>query len=480
MVATTTPAEARYEEMNKGLSGVNGAGAAAITLVTMLAAFGDWRTVAAVAAIQFPVIGVNLALNQWGVPRFGMRAEILRTVVNLSSGLVVATVTDWSFPNWLWQPFVALAFDQFGRRAAAAIVIVFALTQDTVALTAGQPIVYPIGASVLTLFCWENVRVRHVLIREMVTRADRDRAALSDAHESLKEEVAARSRAEVELRHAHKLEAVGRLAAGIAHEINTPLQFVGDSLAFIRDGAQGLLALAEALRGETRSGAEQGRALDAARLTDAVTAADLDWLAPNLPTSIETARDGVARVAAIVRAMRQFASVDPTHKAPADLNDAIRTSLAMARSAYKLVADVDTDLADGLPLVRCHAGEIHQVLLEIILNAAHAVEDRTRVTGGRGRISVRSTHDLERVRISVADTGLGIPAELCDRVFEPFFTTKAPGRGTGQGLAVARAVVDRHGGRIWFETDPAVGTTFHLELPCAGADPTRPPRDARA
>jgi len=270
---------------------------------------------------------------------------------------------------------------------------------------------------------------------------------------------AERAATEQELRLSEKLEAVGRLAAGLAHEINTPTQFVGDTLRFLSEAFGDVLAMHDQVRAGLKDAAPE--LLE--RVGAAEEAADLEYLRERVPAGFARAEDGVRRIAAIVGVMREFA--EPTvEMAPQDLNAAVRNTLVVASGEYKSVADVEVDLGD-LPLVTCNGGEIKQVLLHLIVNAAHAMEDG----GERGTIRIRTRADATHVLISVADTGCGIPAQIADRVFDPFFTTKEVGRGTGQGLAIARTiVVERHGGSLTFETAPGAGTRFHVRLPIAG------------
>jgi len=272
-----------------------------------------------------------------------------------------------------------------------------------------------------------------------------------------------RDRMELELRVASKLEAVGQLAAGVAHEINTPIQFVGDSVRFL-DGAVGdLLELVRLYRSELEGA---GDAVDRDRIADGEEVADLDYLQERIPAAFERTFEGVARVSTIVAAMKRFSHTTGGDMAPADLNEAIRTTLVVCANEYKYVAGLETDLAD-LPPVVCHIGDLNQVVLNLVINAAHAIED----AGGDepGTIAVRTALDGEDAVITVSDTGCGIPDAVRERIFEPFFTTKDVGRGSGQGLALARSIVtDRHGGSMEVETAAGVGTTFVVRVPVAG------------
>jgi PAS domain S-box-containing protein len=272
---------------------------------------------------------------------------------------------------------------------------------------------------------------------------------------------------EFELQQAQKLESVGRLAAGVAHEINTPIQFVNDSVHFVRDAFTSLDPLLTQYAKAVVAAEEHGSAPLAREIREAEETADLAYARENVPKALDRALDGLDRVAALVRSMKEFAGTDRREKAPADLNHALASTLAIARNEYKYVADVETDFGD-LPLVLCHVNELNQAFLNIIVNAAHAIADVVKDTGQRGRIRITTRRDGTGVVISVQDTGGGIPRDLRAKVFEPFFTTKGVGRGTGQGLSIARnAVVDKHGGQLTFESEPGRGTTFFIHLPVA-------------
>jgi signal transduction histidine kinase len=276
-------------------------------------------------------------------------------------------------------------------------------------------------------------------------------------------------RLENELAQAQKLESVGRLAAGVAHEINTPVQFVSDSVSFVREAMDDLSGIVDKYR-ELRSATEQGADVAAAAKAaeEAEDDADLDYILENAPVALDRAREGLGRVAAIVRSMKEFAHPDRKEMSQADLNQAIQSTLVIASNEYKYVAEVETDLGD-LPHVNCYAGEINQVVLNLIVNAAHAIGDVVKGTPDKGRIRVATRVLDDQVEIAIGDTGKGIPVEVRSRIFDPFFTTKEVGKGTGQGLAIARTViVEKHGGTLHFETEVGKGTTFYIRLPIAG------------
>ncbi len=259
-----------------------------------------------------------------------------------------------------------------------------------------------------------------------------------------------RHRLAAELRQAQKLESMGQLAAGIAHEINTPIQFIGDNVRFLGD-AFGAFALA----------------LDGDGGAQAAPAPDLGFLTVEVPLAVEQTLEGVERVATIVKAMKAIGHPSTEHKTYADLNQAIRNTLVVAVGEIKYVADVDTELGD-LPPVWCHPGDVNQVLLNLVVNAAHAIREKVGGNGERGTITVRTFPDGHEAIIEVTDTGAGITPEVGERIFEPFFTTKEVGVGTGQGLALVYSLVtDRHRGSIGFVSEPGAGTTFTVRLPMA-------------
>ncbi len=259
-----------------------------------------------------------------------------------------------------------------------------------------------------------------------------------------------------------KLAATGRLAAGIAHEINTPTQFVADSVCFLGQSFSELLALVGAyrkLREATAWGPADGAVIE--QLARAEKAADLEYLTEQIPKAIERALEGISRMTNIARAMKEFTHPGRREKSPSDLNRALESTLMVAHNELKYVADVERDFGD-LPPVTCVLADINQVFLNLLVNAAHAIGE----TGRRGKVTVRTRTDGNDVVIEVADTGCGIPEESRKKIFDPFFTTKELGRGTGQGLAIARStVVDGHGGSITFDTVPGKGTTFRVRLP---------------
>lgn len=282
----------------------------------------------------------------------------------------------------------------------------------------------------------------HGLEEQVVQRTH---ALRTKAHQ-LEEEMMQRKQLETQLVHAQKMEAVGQLAAGIAHEINSPSQFVTDNVMFLKDAVNELLA---AVSGE-------GEIPDAK---------EIEFLRENAPGSVEQALQGMERITTIVKSMKTFAYRDAaSEKRPQNLNQAIEATAVVATNEWKYHAELKTDLDPNLPFVPCNIGEINQVVLNLIVNAAHAIRD-SELKDGKGLILVSTRQYDQYVVITIQDDGCGIPEHVQGKIFEPFFTTKEVGVGTGQGLAIAHNVITKsHGGHIWFETEPGKGTTFFIRL----------------
>ncbi len=264
-------------------------------------------------------------------------------------------------------------------------------------------------------------------------------------------DITERKSAEERMASSDRLESIGRLAAGVAHEINTPIQYLNDSVNFIREGVGELLAHIDKLQASPSQKPEESE--------------DIEYLREELPPALSRVAEGLQRIAEIVRSMKDFSHNDQSEMSAVDLNRAIASTLVIARSEYKDVADLDTDYGE-LPPVMCHGGQVNQVVLNLVVNSAHAIADRMKKTGERGRISVRTRAEGDDVLIAIEDTGGGIPEAIRARIFDPFFTTKEVGRGTGQGLSIVRSVIVKgHGGQLDFETEMGKGTTFYVRLP---------------
>lgn len=258
-----------------------------------------------------------------------------------------------------------------------------------------------------------------------------------------------------------RLASVGQLAAGIAHEINTPIQYVGDNLRFIRDALGGVGAVIAALKGL----AEQ--AGKTSEMETVCEAHEVDYLLEELPLATQQSLQGVEHVAHIVRSMKDFSHPGATAKVAADINRAIDSTLTVSRNEWKHVATVETDLDPNLPPIICFPAEINQVLLNLVVNAAHAIESTAQ--GHSGVIQISTRKDGASVEIRIADSGPGVPSTIQDKIFDPFFTTKTVGKGTGQGLAVCRDVIaNKHGGKLFLDSSHTGGAMFVVRLPISG------------
>jgi two-component system, NtrC family, sensor kinase len=256
---------------------------------------------------------------------------------------------------------------------------------------------------------------------------------------------------------AQRLDSVGQLAAGVAHEINTPVQFVNNYMYFISDAVQQLMDTVDKLKAEKQP--------------DDPADAEFLYLKENLPGALKGSIDGLARISEIVSSMKEFSHADDKTMGPVDLNRAIQNTLIVARNHYGEIAELDTNY-DEMPQVHCYGAEINQVLLNLVANAADAIGEVVKSNGGKGCITVRTRRDADDVLISIADTGGGIPENIQEKIFDPFFTTKPVGKGTGQGLSIARnIIVRRHGGSLSFQTELGKGTTFLVRLPVVHSEP---------
>jgi PAS domain S-box-containing protein len=292
-------------------------------------------------------------------------------------------------------------------------------------------------------------------------------AELETAYAKLQSEASARERLENELRLAQRLESIGQLAAGIAHEINTPMQYIGDNIHFLSTAFHGISRYLDAVQAALEESVAPAWSDARGVLLAIRKKTRMHFLADEVPKALEASKDGIGHVSRIVQAMKSFAHADQDEKTQNDINRTLADTLTVAQNEYKSVATVETDYGE-LPSVLCFSGKLNQVFLNLIVNAAHAIQDAARPSLGVIRVSSRLVED-DCVEVRIADDGCGIPEDIGHRVFDQFFTTKEVGRGSGQGLSLARTiVVDAHGGSIWFETSVGKGTTFVVRLPVSG------------
>jgi two-component system NtrC family sensor kinase len=261
---------------------------------------------------------------------------------------------------------------------------------------------------------------------------------------------------------------IGQLASGIAHEIKTPMQYVSDNVRFLQESFTDLMALMAAYRREAESLPPPAQK----RLAEIEARLDLDFLAEEVPRALEQSVEGLSRIATIVFAINELSH--PEHEQPreVDLNKLVRSAITVCSGEWKSATELRLELAEGLPPLVCYPGPLSQVLINLVVNAVHAIQARDG-EGEPGRIVVSTAPGAEgMVEVSVRDNGTGMPAHVRARIFERFFTTKPSGKGTGQGLALAHEiVVAKHGGKLAFESELGSGTRFCVCLPA-----TVPPR----
>ncbi|MCW2621263.1 MAG: Two component multi-sensor signal transduction histidine kinase, partial [Frankiales bacterium] len=253
-------------------------------------------------------------------------------------------------------------------------------------------------------------------------------------------------------------------------EINSPIQFVGDNARFLEEAYEELIRVVGVYRGLLDTSNPIGWLERQERVREAEAGIDFDYLQKEIPSAVEQTLGGIERVSTIVRAMKTFSHPGHKEQVPADLNEAVAATVTVTRHQVSDVADLNLELAD-LPPVRCNIADLNQVFLNLIVNAADAIED----SGQRGLITVSTAVDGEDVVVRISDTGGGIPDDVRPKIFDPFFTTKDVGRGSGQGLPLARGVVQEgHGGSLTVESVLGRGTTFAVRIPINGLAQAEP------
>jgi PAS domain S-box-containing protein len=291
-------------------------------------------------------------------------------------------------------------------------------------------------------------------------------ADLERAYAKLQDEVTTRERLEHELNLARRLEAIGQLSAGVAHEINTPLQYVGDSVHFLGQAFMRITSYVERVDKLTKADKPPAWSDVLGSLQAGRKESRLDFVMEEIPRAVLASKEGVEHVSRIVQALKAFSHRGSEEKSPSDVNAAIQNTLVMAHNEYKTVASARIELGE-LPPVCCIISQLNQVLLNLIVNAAHAISDAARSSPGTITVASRAVDGV--LEIDISDDGAGIPEHVRHKIFEQFFTTKEVGRGTGQGLALARKIiVDGHGGTLAFTSEVGKGTTFTLRLPIDG------------
>lgn len=280
-------------------------------------------------------------------------------------------------------------------------------------------------------------------------------------------DISERKALERQVSMAQKLQAIGQLAAGIAHEINTPIQYIGSNITFLADSFNQLLDLHRrysSLLEKAKKGSDITEIID--ETTRLIEELDLDFLMEEIPQATQQSLNGVEQVASIVKAMKQFAHPEQDNLAIVDINSAMEQTTIVTRNEWKYVADLDLDLDPAKPMIEGYPGPLNQVFLNIIVNAAQAITERVGNSGTKGRITMRTRADDSYVTIEIADTGNGIPADKIHIIFDPFFTTKEVGKGTGQGLSIVYGIItNKHNGTIHVASTVGQGSTFTIRLP---------------
>lgn len=284
----------------------------------------------------------------------------------------------------------------------------------------------------------------------------------------LKEDEKEKERLKIELSQSQKLQSIGTLAAGIAHEINSPLQFTNDNIDFIANSYQDIINLVNTYKNLMMScHTDEDKEKAKKTISDLGKKINIDFLLKEMPDALDQTKDGIARIRKIVNAMKQYSNMNLEEKKTADINKTLENSEIITRNEWKYHAEMINEFDPELPFAECYEAELNQVFMNLIVNAAHATKDAVdQKLIEKGKITIKTSHEEGRILISISDNGTGIPEKIRDKVYDPFFTTKDVGKGTGQGLAIAhKAIVNRHGGKIRFETEQNKGTKFYIEVP---------------
>jgi signal transduction histidine kinase len=418
----------------------------------------------------------------------GTRFIIAAAQVQYSALLIHLTYGRFEFYFHIFGSLAALALYRDARvfLVATAVVLINHLVSGFVSPHAGPAVWRALELTGWVLFAvlflaWGCRTATRILRTVAVTQAELEEAKQTVETKvqnrteelfrrscELEAEMKRRQLLESQLLQAQKLESIGELAAGIAHEINTPMQFLSDNIEYLRECCDKLFEVVDAYeRNLGNTGIHKSWQDRQAELAEIIERNRFSDIREQVPQAISESLEGVKRVIDIVRAMKEFSHQGRDEKVGVDLNNAVRSTIMISRNRWKYVADMESELDPDLPTLRCVPAEINQVLLNLIVNAADAVADKVGDRGdNKGRIIVRTWAETAAIIIEVEDTGCGIPDQIRTRIFDPFFTTKEVGKGTGQGLAICyNIVVNKHQGRIEVDSQPGVGTTFRAYLP---------------
>ncbi len=281
-------------------------------------------------------------------------------------------------------------------------------------------------------------------------------------------DITERKNLELQLAHTQKLESIGQLAAGIAHELNTPTQYIGDNIRFLNDSFRDLTSLIDYIMKFLNRGETETDPLPIDEIKKRMEQLDMSFLLKEIPKAIEQSLEGIDRISQIIQSIKEFSHPGSKERASVDINRCIQNAITISKNEWKYVAELTTDLKPDLPHIYGYPQELNHVFLNIIINAAHAIKERLKRNKEeiKGRIHIKTDTSEGFVEIRISDNGIGIPRSIQKRIFDPFFTTKEVGKGSGQGLAIThRIVVKKHNGSIFFETEEGKGTTFIIRLP---------------
>ena len=423
-----------------------------------------WPVILGVVVFLFAMVAVTIYVLRLGKTIAKRNADMRQVLENVAQGFFsidldgrMSTERSAIVGRWLGDIPVGATLGQILAPVAPATAASLKLGLDAI-----KEDVLPIELTLGQLPTRLEIGARSISIDYMPIRTGDKTTQLLVVMSDITTELE-RERLELEHRQAQKLESIGRLASGMAHEINTPIQFVGDQTQFAQTAVGDLLGLVtryQALIAKVEAGTVTGADVVAIRSAEAES--DLGYVHQALPLAFEAALEGVRRVSQLVQALKEFGHPDRGTKQAADINAALRSTVLVAANEVKYVADTVLEL-DELPAVVCNISELKQVFLNLIVNAGHAIGDLH--AEARGRVGITTRVVGNDVVISIADTGCGIPESARAHIFEPFFTTKTVGRGTGQGLAISRLLVDKHAGSLTFESEVGYGTTFHVRIP---------------
>lgn len=408
---------------------------------------------------------MQLILETVGEGIFGVDADGYFTFVNQAASKIL----NWPAAEMIGQQSHQLIHHSFsdGNPHTAEQCPIYSTLHEGDAHTISEDVFWrKDGLPVPVEYFSKPIRENHAIVGAVVTFLD-----ISERKQAEEQQ----KKLEIQLRQTQKLEAIGELAAGIAHEINTPTQYVADNTRFLQDSCHDFSRFVQVQRQALDAANSAQADFDKAYLevNEVAEEIEIDYLLEEVPLAIKQSLEGLQRITRIVQAMKEFSHPGVEEKTIVDLNASILSTIDVSTNAWKYDAEMVTDLEPDLPQVRCLPGELNQAILNIIVNAAHAIsENADGRDGAKGLIMISTQSEGNEVEVRITDNGGGIPEEIRSRIFDPFFTTKDVGKGTGQGLAIAySAIVDKHGGEIEVESRSDVGTTFIIRLPIDGSEP---------